>query len=499
MRVFLLHSNEPTLHLLLERLRIPHGTQLTAQQEKQQPCIIHWGCYHAEKASRLLVQPIKCQLRANNPRKAAVVLKLHGIRWESARQQTAEQELVDAEVQQEGRLQPPQYTYEYIVPVFHLQALTLFQRKQGIFYGAPHPMQTQQPPDDFTEVTEETPSYHAIRAKREAVKAIYALGLDFGVVRIGVGKGGELFITELETAPTLTARLAELFSDALHRFAEEQEAEDYTPRPAVMLGADPEFVLRNPQGKIIFASRFMEKDGPVGCDAIVLPSFRKIYPLAELRPEPSRDIGQLLKNIHRTMQNASRKISDESLEWLAGGMPVKGFPLGGHIHFSGVPLSSEFLRVLDNYLALPLVLLEDTTTGLRKPRYGFLGDFRRQRHGGFEYRVLPSWLVSPRLARGVLSLAKLIADHYRQLRSRPLDEPLVQEAYYLGDKQRIRPLLPGLWNDLVRLPAYRTHERYLTPLKTMMLHMECWKEQEDIRVRWKIGPFARKEVSSINS
>jgi hypothetical protein len=199
------------------------------------------------------------------------------------------------------------------------------------------------------------------------------------------------------------------------------------------------------------------------------------------------------------MQMASRKIADDSLVWVAGGMPSNGFPLGGHVHFSGIPLNSELLRVLDNYLALPLVLLEDSTTGTRKPKYGFLGDFRRQRHGGFEYRVPPSWIVSPTVARGVLSLSKLLADHYRLLRSRPLDEPTVQEAYYLGDKQRIRPLLPSLWNDLVRLPAYRTYERYLTPLKAMMLHMEGWKEQDDIRQRWKIGPFARKEVSSINS
>jgi len=492
MQVFLLHSNEPTLSLLLERLRLPHGTRLTAHQEKMQPCIIHWGCYHAEKASRLLVQPVKCQLRANNVHKAAEVLKLHGIRYEAQRQ----------EPEEEGGLQSPRslrrYSYEYKVPVFHLQALTLYQRTQGIFYGAPHPMQNRHE-DEFIEVVNETPSYHAIRAKREAVKAIYALGLDFGIVHIGVGGGGELFVLELETAPALDERLAELFADALHRFAGELEEESAAPRTPVMLGADPEFLLRNEQGKILFASKYLEKEGAVGCDAIVLPSFRKIYPLAELRPEPSREVDQLLRNIHRTMQQAVRRIEDETVAWVAGGMPVTGFPLGGHIHFSGIRLSSELLRVFDNYLALPLVLLEDTTTGKRKPKYGFLGDFRRQKHGGFEYRVLPSWIVSPKLARGVLALAKLIAEHYRQLKCRPLDEPAVQEAYYQGDKLRIRQLLPSLWNDLVRLPAYLTYERHLTPLKASMLRMEGWNEQDDIRKRWKIGPFVRKEVSSINS
>lgn len=40
-------------------------------------------------------------------------------------------------------------------------------------------------------------------------------------------------------------------------------------------------------------------------------------------------------------------------------MPQPGFPLGGHLHFSGVALNGALLRALDNYLALPLALLED--------------------------------------------------------------------------------------------------------------------------------------------
>jgi hypothetical protein len=296
----------------------------------------------------------------------------------------------------------------------------------------------------------------------------------------------------------LTPRLAELFAEAIHKFAQEAENSQRDKMEA-MLGADPEFLLRNDKGKVTFASRFLEKEGPVGCDAIVLPGFRKIYPLAELRPEPSRDVGQLIINIRRTMQLASRRIPDVNLQWLAGGMPVKGFPLGGHIHFSGVWLNSELLRVLDNYLALPLILLEDATTGNRKPKYGFLGDFRRKRYGGFEYRVLPSWMVTPAVAKGVCSIAKLIADQYPLLQARPLNDPELQKAYYEGDKSRIRPLIPGLWGDLTRLANYRKYEKYLTPLKSMLLRQESWNEQHDIRRGWKIGPFSIKEESSINS
>ncbi|NOU96988.1 hypothetical protein GC093_27735 [Paenibacillus sp. LMG 31456] len=475
MSVWLLHSNEPTLDLLLDQLDLPHGTRVPTQDEPT--CVIHWGCFHTERPGQRTLQSVKSLLRSSAPRKMAEVLQVHGI-------------LFDLEAKN-------RHTYEYLVPVFHLQALGLFQKSFGVFYGTPHPLQKQEE-SDFMELLSETLPYHAVRAKREAVKAVYALGLDYGVVRIGVRPGGELAVLELQAIPKLTSRLAELFAEAMHRFAQELVSAQ-TVKQETMLGADPEFLLRNEQGKVIFASRFLEKEGSVGCDAIVLPGFRKVYPLAELRPEPSHDVGQLIINLRRTMQLASRHIQDESLQWIAGGMPVKGFPLGGHLHFSGTWLNSELLRVMDNYLALPLILLEDATTGNRKPKYGYLGDFRRKRYGGFEYRVLPSWLVSPTVAKGVFAMAKLVADHYALLPARPLNDLALQEAYYEGDKSRIRPLIPGLWGDLMRLPAYRKYEKYLTPIKSMLLRQEGWNEQGDIRRGWKIGPFRVKEESSINS
>ncbi|WP_079909074.1 hypothetical protein [Paenibacillus sp. 32352] len=479
MGVYILHSNEPTLHLLLERVEVPHGTRLAASSESA--CVIHWGCFHAEKSGRSVLQSVKYILRASNPRRAADILQLHGIRM--------------ADGEEVGQLR---FTYEFLIPVFHLQALALFQKSKGVFIGMPHPL-NQQRETEFEEVGSETSSYHGMRAKREAIKSIYALGLDYGVVKVGVRPGGELIILEVSAVPELTERLAELFADAINRYAKELETSSDKHADEVMVGADPEFLLLNAQGKVIFADKFMDKEGPIGCDAIVLPNFRKIYPLAELRPEPSKDIRQVVMNLRRTMQLAARSINDGNLHWVAGGMPVKGFPLGGHIHFSGVRLSSELLRVLDNYLALPIVLLEGETTGGRRPKYGFLGDFRRQRHGGFEYRVLPSWVISPTVTKGVLALAKLIADHYQMLQARPLSETDVQEAYYKGDKTRIRPLIPALWSDLMRLPGYRRHESYIAPLKSHLLKMKAWNEQEDIRPKWKIGPFQRKEESSINS
>ncbi|MEC0213483.1 hypothetical protein P4H70_31645 [Paenibacillus ehimensis] len=490
MRAFLLHSGEPTLGLLLERLRIPHGTKAPEGGEK--PIVtIHWGTYHPDRGDREVLQPVKSMLLAANERRAAELLELHGIDCPLEKQEAGG----DRQAGRAGsgmRRQDNRWSHRFVVPVFHLQALSLFHKTQTVFYGsqAGESLAACKGEEaDYTEIGREQPSYYGARAMREAVKAIYALGLDYGVVRIGVRTDGSLAVRGVEAVPLLTPRLAELFAEAMNRYGEMPEEEKAAKRGDVMLGADPEFLLLNRQGKVAFASRFAEKDGPFGCDSIVLPGRRKIFALAELRPQPSTDVRELVIHLHRTMQLAAKRISDTELIWVAGGMPVRGFPLGGHIHFSGVELSSRLLRALDNYVALPLTLLEGETTGARKPRYGFLGDFRRQKHGGFEYRVLPSWMVSPTVTKGVLALAKLVAGSDRALKQRPLSDPEVVKAYYRGDKERIRLLLPSLWRDLERIPEYGRHEGYLLPLRRMMLRMKSWNEQDDIRPKWKISPF----------
>lgn len=495
MRAFLLHSHEPTLELLLDKLHIPHGSRLPSEQEAR--FIIHWGAYHPERGHAEVLQPVKSLLLSLQPQRVTELLRMHGIDCaleaeESAKDKALLQTPMHLTAASAAPEKDRRWSHVYAVPVFHLHALSLFHKSFGVYYssGAPSGVRVRDGATaDWTEIGTSQPNYYAAHAMREAVKTIYALGLDYGVVRVGVRPDGTMAVLRLEAVPKLTPRLAELFAEAMNRFDEQLASGMFRQHGEVMLGADPEFLLLTRQGKVKFASHYADKEGPFGCDAIMLRSRRKIYPLAELRPKPSTEVRELVIHLHRTMQLAAKRITDSDLQWVAGGMPVRGLPLGGHIHFSGTPLDCRLLRALDNYIALPLTLLEDATTGLRKPQYGFLGDFRKAKHGGFEYRVLPSWLVSPTVAKGVLALAKLVAEHYLELKQRPLAEPEVTRAYYQGDKARIRPLLSALWRDLERLPGYVRHESYLLPLRRMMLQMRSWNELEDIRHKWKISPF----------
>ncbi|SDC45497.1 Phage phiEco32-like COOH.NH2 ligase-type 2 [Paenibacillus sp. UNCCL117] len=479
MRAFLLHSGEPGLDALLAGLTAPHGAKLP-QSRQEEVRLIHWGAYHPDKGEPAVLQPVKSILAALQPHRSAELLRLHGL-------ETGAEEGSDA-------AKTERWSHEYIVPVFHLQALTVLHRSGGgVFYGklgTAGKRAGESAGGDFNEVGLEQPGYYASRAMRIAVRSIYALGLDYGVVRVGVKADASLVVQGVEPIPVLSPRLAELFAQAINRFDQRlaKESERGGVRE-VMLGADPEFLLVTDRGKVRFASQFVGKEGPFGCDAIVLPSRRKVFPLAELRPAPSTDVRKLIVHLHRTMQLAAKRITDTELAWVAGGMPVRGFPLGGHIHFSGVELDAQLLRVLDNYVALPLTLLEDATTAARKPQYGFLGDFRRQRHGGFEYRVLPSWMVSPSVAKGVLALAKLAAENYPLLNRRPLADYEIVKAYYRSDKPHIRSFVPSLWHDLEKLSGYAALEPYLLPLRRMMLQMRSWNEKEDIRPKWKIAPF----------
>ncbi|WP_249899132.1 hypothetical protein [Paenibacillus sp. PK3_47] len=250
------------------------------------------------------------------------------------------------------------------------------------------------------------------------------------------------------------------------------------------MGMDPEFlILRESSGRVVPASRYLPADGVAGCDAGP-PGTRGAFPVAELRPAPRPSPRALLAQLMSAARTADRLVADRSLRWRAGGMPVAGWALGGHLHFSGVTLTAPLLRALDSYLALPLLLLEDARAAARRPRYGVLGDFRLQPHGGFEYRTLPSFLVSPVIAKGAVFLAHLIVSRYEDLPLRPLDREEHHAAYYRGDKTPLRAAVPVLEAQLRALPGYGSAARYIDPLFRSIAAEQTWDESRDIRGLW---------------
>lgn len=335
---------------------------------------------------------------------------------------------------------------------------------------------------------DETKDEIRMKAEKAAFRLMHVLGLDYAMVDIGVASHNRPVLMKLQPFPDMDRSTALRFAQSLERYRATIHAASSGIERAV-IGADPEFVMTNADGKVVPASAYLPKRGLAGCDHVRIGD-KLMYPLAELRPEPSSDPRRLVTNIRRALLSAAEWIPDKpGVKWLAGGMPAKGFALGGHIHLSGIGLSVDLLRVLDNYLALPLVLIEDEPSRARRPRYGIPGDFRRKSHGGFEYRTLPSWLVSPRVAKGVLALTAIIAAHYRTLRRRPLANHAVMRHYMLGSKLSLMNSVMPLLDDIRNVPDYPHFESMLAPFFTMIQNGECWNERKDIRAGWKIGPY----------
>lgn len=480
MACFLLHAGEPGVRDLLHFLDVEHGRELPAGRSYD--AVIRYGALCSEPEEGLVLNRVKPVLRALNLKSVQELLRLNGMK-------------VGDPVAGKNRrdLQTADWICEYRIPVFNLEALTVFEKKTAgpvtaSFLAGRRPR--------FREIPMEERTFHVRRAIREAVKAVYALGLDYGMVRVAVLPEGDTQILDVDPVPSLEGRLAERFAVAINRL-ESELAKDSVRRLPPMLGCDPEFVLQRPDGKAVSASRYLERDGTAGCDSIVWGGPKPLLPLAELRPAPSRQPKKLVARLQTAMRQAEMQIADPDLAWRAGGMPVNGLPLGGHIHFSGISLNGDLLRALDNYLALPLVLLEGEQSRKRRPKYGRPGDFRRKNHGGFEYRPLPSWLATPDLAECVLTLAGFIAENYRELPGRLLDHREMRRLFYYGDSHSIRPAATALWNDLEKLPGYKIVQEPLDRMKEMLFGEKKLDLSADFRSAWNIGFFTKSSEKAV--
>ncbi|MBN6188685.1 hypothetical protein JQN58_17665 [Aneurinibacillus sp. BA2021] len=352
----------------------------------------------------------------------------------------------------------------------------------------------QEGEDTYEEITFDPALREMRRLKQYAVRSVYALGLDFAAVYAGVDVHGAMRILRVAPTFTMTRPLARKFIASVEAFQHQYRAraED------IVLGTDIEFVLRNPAGKLVLASDCFTKEGMVGCDRAWLrgDESKTCLPLAELRPTPADDAKELFKHLYRAMLTGVQTIGSTQIAWLSGGMPLTGYPMGGHIHFTGVAPTTQLLRALDAYLTLSVFMIESPQSLKRRPKYGRLGDMRVKSHGGFEYRTLPSFLASPQIARGVLALSHVLAYSYRELRALPLLAPELHHAFYHGDRSAFVPLLPALWEEVRHTDGYARYASYLDPFALLVLNRNEWCEHADIRPGWKLPPFQPELVSA---
>ncbi|MEA4925830.1 MAG: hypothetical protein VB084_11025 [Syntrophomonadaceae bacterium] len=326
-----------------------------------------------------------------------------------------------------------------------------------------------------------------------AKRVIYLLGLDYGMVHLGLTPNKKIHVLSVNDSPLLS----DIESNSL--FAEILRVIDSISQVGskeIKMGADPEFMLSNAKnGQMIPASQFFPREGIVGCDSIRMPN-RQQRPVAELRPKPDYSPLQLLSNLSQAMQTANKLVPYRHVKWLAGSRPFNGYSLGGHIHFSNVDLNNHILRALDTYIGLPLFLIENQATAVkRRDKYGFLADYRPKEYGGFEYRTPGSWLVSPQIAAATLCLAKIVASNYLKLTRNCFLSSEAQRAFYSGNQDYLKILFNDVWADIQKLDMYLAYEDKLKIIYDMIKNNRKWEEKEDIRKTWAITIAPKKKNS----
>jgi len=319
--------------------------------------------------------------------------------------------------------------------------------------------------------------------KNLASRSLYAAGIDAGQVLIYAVSAHRAKVASV--FPGWPSQSADVYL----RLAREswQKRQAMRSQELVLLGADPEFALRREDGGMALASDFLKIAGIAGCDTTRYREELAMHqhPVAELRPEPQAHPDLLFDAIEKALRLARQKIPEPSIEWLAGGMPFDGYPIGGHLHFSGITPTFALRRKLDAYLALPLVLVEDEGCLRRRERYGFLGDVREKAYG-FEYRTLPSWLVHPVLTRGILHLSRLVVTHHESLRANPHLQPHLIRAYYRGEKEALIAYVKAIWQELHHLPGYRHSQDHLDHYFSLLLSGDTWGAGQDLRIVWNL-------------
>ena len=166
------------------------------------------------------------------------------------------------------------------------------------------------------------------------------------------------------------------------------------------VGADPEFELRDEDGDLVYASNHIRDsacDERLGLDGH--------QATGELRPRPGH-AQDVFEEIDSLLTDLADILAGKDIKVYAGS--GKELALGGHIHFSGVNSSLALVEALYRCITKPLNSISETYYRQHQG-YGGADDQTRGQPHGWEYRRPLSWIVTPKLTLGVLTVAEVLA------------------------------------------------------------------------------------------
>lgn len=320
-----------------------------------------------------------------------------------------------------------------------------------------------------------------------AKKAVYSLGLDFGIVNIGKTLEDIWYVLDVDaTCEWTSENCKEAYINQFVKLICEYDALAGS-KNEVTIGADIECIIKDKEtGTLIFASDFFEQKGAIGADSRSIEGNKEYFPIMEIRPDYSISPIKVFDSIKKILNETTSYINYKNLGIYAGNMPIYNYWVGGHVHF-GVKPNIKLIRALDNYLALPMMMIEKAySSRKRKTKYGVLGNYRLKFHQGFEYCTIASWIVSPEIAKGVLSLAKVIVQEYFNLHEKFLCSYSDIRAFYLVEKFYFRDRIEKILNNLRNTETFKEYSSVIEPLFEKILLCEEWEEDLDIKEAWNL-------------
>ncbi|MCY6354999.1 putative amidoligase domain-containing protein [Clostridium sp. ZS2-4] len=320
-----------------------------------------------------------------------------------------------------------------------------------------------------------------------AKKAVYSIGLDFGVVNIGKTLEGIHYVLDVDaTCQWSSEKCREAYINQFKKLVFKYD-NLVNNKSEVTIGADIECVIKDKEtGALIFASDFFSQKGSIGMDARSIEADKEYFPIMEIRPGYSINPIEVIDSVKSILNKAFRYINYKNIGVYAGNMPVYNYWVGGHVHF-GVKPNIKFIRALDNYLALPLMMIEKVySSRKRKAKYGSLGNYRLKFHKGFEYCTLSSWVVDPETATAVLHLAKVIAQEYFNLKEEFLCNYSDIRAFYLVEKFYFKDKIEKILYNISNTKTFKKYSSVIEPLFKKILLCEEWEEDKDIKEAWNL-------------
>ena len=253
------------------------------------------------------------------------------------------------------------------------------------------------------------------------------------------------------------------------------------------IGCDAEFVCLDKYKKIIRATDYVETHGDLGADGNEM--------IFEVRPEPSNDPIDIVKNIHDIFSCEISRKNILHFEWCSGSY-YDHYPLGGHIHFGIKNIDyQKIVYVLDNYLGSLSLLIENRDEGINRRRegYGFMGDWREKEHG-FEYRVVSSWLVSPYMAYAILCLSKTIVYEFLNNKEYKWNNYFTYLNKSVFSQMRLYPIKQkflSIWRDITKMILYQKYKLHIDLIYFLVKNELTWFPKTTMKEAWGIMDLSR--------